>query len=48
MRPVVDRLYTFQAKADDLHFVAMMDPALAEAWKWDEPKLDGGIESNTS
>jgi len=30
---VVNRLYTFQAKADNLHFVAMMDPALAEAWR---------------
>ena len=26
MRQVVNRLYTFQAKAHDLHFVAMMDP----------------------
>ncbi len=27
MRQVVNRLYTFQAKAHDLHFVAMMDRA---------------------
>ena len=40
MRQVVNRLYTFQAKADDLHFVTMMDRALAEAWRWDEPELD--------
>ena len=40
MRQVVNRLYTFQAKADDLHFVTMMDWALAEAWRWDEPELD--------
>jgi len=40
MRQVVNRLYTFQTKADDLHFVAMMDRALAEAWRWDEPELD--------
>ncbi len=40
MRQVVNRLYTFQAKADDLHFVGMMDAALAEAWRWDEPELD--------
>ena len=40
MRQVVNRIYTFQAKADDLHFVAMMDRALAEAWRWDEPELD--------
>ena len=40
MRQVVNRLYTFQAKADDLHFAAMMDWALAEAWRWDEPEFD--------
>ena len=40
MRQVVNRLYTFQAKAADLHFLAMMDRALAEAWRWDEPELD--------
>ena len=38
MRQVVNRLYTFQAKAHDLHFVVMMDRALAEAWRWDEPE----------
>ena len=50
MRQVVNRLYTFQAKAHDVHFVAMMDRALAEAWRWDEPALDeiilSGIESS--
>ena len=40
MWQVVNRLYTYQAKADDLHFVTMMDRALAEAWRWDEPELD--------
>ena len=30
----------FQAKADDLHFVGMMDRALAKAWRWDEAELD--------
>ena len=40
MRQVVNRLYTFQAKAGDPHFLAMMDRALAEAWRWDEPELD--------
>ena len=40
MRQVVNRLYTFQVKADHLHFLAMMDRALAEAWRWDEPELD--------
>ena len=37
---VVNRLYTFQAKAGNLHFVAMMDPALAEAWRWGESGFD--------
>ena len=37
-RQVVNRLYTFQAKAHHLHFVAMMDRALAEAWRWDDPE----------
>ena len=40
MRQVVDRLYTFQAKADDPNFVRMMDRALAEAGRWDDPELD--------
>ena len=40
IRRVVNRPYTFQAKAHDLHFVAMMDRTLAEAWRWDEPELD--------
>lgn len=48
MRQVVNRLYTFQAKADDLHFVTMMDRALAEAWRWDEPELDEIILSAIS
>ena len=37
---VVNRLYTFQVKADNLHFLAMMDRALAEALRWDEPEFD--------
>ena len=40
MRQVVNRLYTYQAKADDPHFVRLMDRALAEAGRWDEPELD--------
>ena len=50
MRQMVNRLYTFQARAHDLHFIVMMDRALDEAWRWDEPKLDeiilSGIESS--
>lgn len=45
---VVNRLYTFQVKADDVHFVAMMVGALAEAWRWDEPELDEAIVSATA
>ena len=37
---MVNRLYSFQAKAHDLHFVPMMDRALAEAWRWDDPEFD--------
>ena len=40
MRQVVNRLFTSQANADDPHLLAMMDRALAEAWRWDEPELD--------
>ena len=40
MRQVVNRLYTFQVKAGDLQFVAMMDRAVREAREWDEPELD--------
>ena len=45
MCQVVNRLYTYQLKADDPHFVVMMDRALAEAWQWDEPELDEAIVS---
>ena len=30
----------FQAKTDDLHFVAMIGHALAEIRRWDEPELN--------
>lgn len=45
MREVVNRLYTYQLKAGDAHFVAMMDRALADARGWDEPELDAAIVS---
>ena len=48
MRQVVNRLYTFHAKANDLHFVAMMDRALVVARRWDEPELDEIILSATA
>ena len=40
LRQVVNSLNTVQDSAHDLHFLATMDRALAEACKWDEPKLD--------
>ena len=40
MRQVVDRRYTLQAKAEDPYIVAVMDRALVEVWRWDEPELD--------
>ena len=40
MRQVVNRLYTFQAKADDLHFGPMMERSQSEARRWNEPELD--------
>ena len=51
LRHLVDNLlYPFQMRADDLNFVAMMDRAPAEAWKWDKPELDeimlSGMESS--
>ena len=39
------RLSIFQAKAEDLHLLAVMDRALAEASKWDETELDEIIRS---
>ena len=45
VRQVGDCLNTFHAKADDLQFLAMMDRALAEACRWDEPELDDIILS---
>ena len=49
MCQVVNRLYTFQVKAEDPVFVELMDHSLAEAWRWDEPELDeillAGIET---
>ena len=45
IRKAVSRLYMFQAKAEDLLLVAMMDWTLAEAKRWDEPELDDVILS---
>ena len=47
IRQVVNRQYTFEAKVHDLRFVAMMDRALAEAWRCDESELDEMILSGT-
>lgn len=43
MRQVVNRLYTFQLKADDPQFQKMMDRWAAVARKWDEPELDASF-----
>ena len=45
MREVVNRRYTYQVKAGDPGFVAMVDRALAESRGWDEPELDQAIVS---
>ena len=45
MRQVVYRLYMIHAKAGHIHFMAMMDGALAEARTWNEPQLDEIIVS---
>jgi len=43
MRQIVNRLYTFQLKADDPHFQEMMDRWATVARKWDEPELDAAF-----
>jgi len=43
MRQIVNRLYTFQLKADDPQFQKMMDRWAAVARKWDEPELDASF-----
>jgi len=40
MRQIVDRLYTFQLKADDPAFGKLIDRSASVAEKWDEPELD--------
>lgn len=40
MRQIVNRLYTFQLKAEDPHFQEIMDRWATVAGKWDEPELD--------
>lgn len=45
MRQVVNRLYTFQAKAKDPHFSPTMNRSLSAARRWDEPELDETILS---
>ena len=40
MREVVNGLYTCHLKAGDPDFFGMLDWAVREAWKWDEPELD--------
>ena len=40
MRQVVDRLYTFQTKAEDPRFLALVDRWSEVAARWDDPRLD--------
>lgn len=40
MREVVNSLYTCHLKAGDPDFLGMLNLAVREARKWDEPKLD--------
>lgn len=43
MRQVVNKLYTFQAKAEDPVFLDIVDRCLREARAWDEPEPDEGF-----
>ena len=43
MRQVVDRLYTFQLKADDPYFQKVLNRWNTAAQKWDDPVLDEGF-----
>ena len=45
MGRVVNHLNTFQAKVDDLNYLALIDWARNKAWRWDEPELDETILS---
>ena len=40
MRHVVNKPYTFQAKAEDLVFLDVVDLCLRAARAWDDPELD--------
>jgi hypothetical protein len=40
MRQIVNRLYTFQLKADDPHFQKLIDRWAVVAGKWDDPEFD--------
>ncbi|MBF0340757.1 MAG: hypothetical protein HQL95_07300 [Magnetococcales bacterium] len=40
MKQIVNRLYTFQLRADDPDFRRMLDRWAPVAGKWDEPEID--------
>ena len=40
MRQIVDRVYTFQVKAEDPAFLKVVDRWSRVAARWDEPRLD--------
>lgn len=43
MRDVVNRLYTFQMRIDELEFRDLVDRWAAVAEKWDDPEFDGAV-----
>lgn len=43
MRQIVDHLYTFQVKAGDPDFQAVIERWIPLALGWDAPKLDAGF-----
>ena len=40
MRQVVDRLYSFEVRAQEPRFLDRIEPWMKAASRWDEPKLD--------
>ena len=43
MREVVDRIYTFERRAEEPGFVDRIGPWMEAASRWDEPKLDAAF-----
>ncbi len=47
MRQIVDRMYTFQVKAEDPAFLHVIDRWSRVAAEWDEPRLDPVLLNET-